>query len=137
MSYVTIIGESSTTGAPSAVKINPTTGALIVEAPSFGGSSTSVQPTQGSLTSRSGTITSGGTSQQLAAANTSRKYLLVQNVSTGDLWISFGATAATTSQPSIKLQTNGSLVMEDNFVTTQAINIIGSTTGQPYTAYEA
>ena len=92
-------------------------------------------PTQGSLTNRSGTITSGGTSQELAAANTSRKYLFVQNVSTGDLWVNFG-TAAVTTQPSIKLMPDASLTMT-GFVSTQAVNIIGATTGQAFTAKEA
>lgn len=89
----------------------------------------------GTLTDRSGTITLGGTSQTLMAANASRKYLLVQNVSTGDLWFNFGV-AAVINQPSIRLSTGDSFVMESNFISTQAINIIGATTGQAFSSKE-
>jgi hypothetical protein len=90
----------------------------------------------GALTDRSGTITVGGTAQTLAAANSVRKYLLIQNNSTGALWVNFGA-AAVQGQPSIQLAANGgSLVMEAGFVSNQSVSIIGATTGQAYSAKE-
>jgi hypothetical protein len=89
----------------------------------------------GTLADRSGTLTTGGTSQQLAAANTTRKYLLIQNVSTTDLWINF-TTAAVVGQPSIKVVAGGNFVMESSFVSNEAVNIIGPTTGQAFTAKE-
>lgn len=88
---------------------------------------------RGSLTDGSGTITTGGTSQQIFASNTARKYLLFVNVSSEDLWINFG-TAAVVTQPSIKVVPNGSFVMEGFFVSTQTVNVIGATTGSAFTA---
>ncbi|MNV12917.1 hypothetical protein D3C71_1035420 [compost metagenome] len=94
-----------------------------------------IQAATGSLTNRSGTITAGGTSQVLMAANATRKYLFIQNVSVNDLWIDFG-TAAIANQPSIKLVANAVYIQENSFVSTQAVNIIGATTAQAYTAKE-
>ena len=44
---------------------------------------------------RSGTITTGGTAQVIAAANSSRKSLTIQNISNENLWVNeIGGTAA-------------------------------------------
>lgn len=94
-------------------------------------------PEGGALTDGSGTITTGGTSQQVFAANASRRYLLIQNVSDTDAWVNFG-TAAVANQPSLLLRANGgSIVFEGSFVPTGTVNIRGATTGKAYTAKEA
>jgi len=90
----------------------------------------------GTLTDRSGTITTGGTAQQLAPVNVTRRYLFVENVGTAILWINF-TTTAVQSQPSIEIPAGYSFVMEDGFVSTELISIIGPTTGQAFTAKEA
>lgn len=96
---------------------------------------------QGSFTDRSGT-TSGtiNTSTQVAAANSSRRYFLFQNVSDTDMWINFG-TAATTDQPSIKVPTGAvwgnPFVLEAGFVSTEAVNVICSAASKKYTCKEA
>lgn len=87
-------------------------------------------------TDRSGSITLGGTAQQIMAANTSRRYLLIQNNSSANLWINFGI-AAVQSQPSIQLQPGQAFVMENNTIFTSLVSIIGATTGQTFTAKEA
>lgn len=89
----------------------------------------------GTLTNRSGTITTGGTAQTLAAANANRRYLFIQNLSSSELWINF-TTAAAQSQPSIRLDAGASFTMEGSFVSTELISIIGSTTGQAFSAKE-
>lgn len=89
----------------------------------------------GSLTDRSGTITAGGTAQTLAAANAARKYLLIQNNSSADLWLNF-TTTAVASQPSIRLRAGETFVMEGAFVSTQLVSVIGATTGQTFSAKE-
>lgn len=89
----------------------------------------------GTLTNRSGSITLGGTAQQLAAANTARRYLFVQNISAGDLWINF-TTTAVADQPSIQMPSGATFDMEGSFVSTEAISIIGATTGQKFVAKE-
>lgn len=107
-----------------------------IEAGGGGGGGGTVTPTSGALTDRSGTITVGGASQQLAAANATRKYFMFENVSSETLWINFGVVA-TQSQPSIKVLPNGYFFMEDFFVSNQTINVIGATTGSAFTAKEA
>lgn len=91
---------------------------------------------QGYLTDRSGTITAGGTAQVVMVENEYRNYLFMQNVSSGDLWINFGATAVA-SQPSIRLVPGDSFTMEQSFVSVESVSIIGATTGQAYSAREA
>lgn len=92
----------------------------------------------GSFTDRSGTITLGGTAQTLAAANASRVYLFIQNVSNdGDMWINFGTTAVQ-NQPSIRLVPTASFELGiTDFVSTELISIIGPTTAAAFTAKEA
>lgn len=99
------------------------------------GSVVAVTPSQGTLTDKSGTISSGGAAQTLAAANTSRKYLLIVNVSAETLWINF-TTAAVQTQPSVPIVPNGSYVMEASYISTELISIIGATTGSAFTAKE-
>lgn len=92
-------------------------------------------PVQGIVVNKSGTIAAASTSQTLAVANTARKYIFIQNVSSGDLWINFTG-AATIGQPSIQLTPGSRFVMEIGFVSTEQINIIGATLGQAYTVKE-
>lgn len=83
--------------------------------------------------SRSSTITLGGTSQVLAAANTARRGFCIQNISAGDLWVNpFGASAAVDTVGSFKIPTMTSLEIKTN----GALAIIGATTGQKFSAVE-
>ncbi len=92
-------------------------------------------PTRGNAVDRSGTIALGGTSQQLMAANATRVYFLIENVSTGDLWFNYGI-AAVVGQPSIKIPAGGSYENPPHFVDPRAINIIGATTTAPFVSKE-
>jgi hypothetical protein len=89
----------------------------------------------GTLTDGSGTVTAGGTAQTVFAANAARRYLLIQNNSTSALWVNFTATAVA-GQPSLQLAAGQAFVMENGTVSTEAISIIGATTGQAFTAKE-
>lgn len=88
-----------------------------------------------SFKDRSGTLAAGATAQQLAPESANRRYLLVQNLSTGDLWINFGVDAVQ-NQPSIKILPDGVFAMEGAFVSGDAVSIIGATLGQAFTAKE-
>jgi hypothetical protein len=90
-------------------------------------------PYNGTFTDGSGTITTGGTSQQIFGTNGSRAYLLIQNLSTGNLYINF-TSAASAGSGSILLLPNSSYVMESSMTSTEAVNIYGATTGQAFTA---
>src|SRR3972149_3148872 len=90
-----------------------------------------------SFTNRSGTLTAASVAQQIMAANLNRKYLLVQNVSSGNMWINFN-TNANLNQPSILLLAGGgSFDSEGSAIITDSVSIIGATIGQEYTAKEA
>jgi hypothetical protein len=95
----------------------------------------SVTAAAGTLTDRSGTVTTGGTAQQLMAANASRKGFSVQNVSAGDLWIRETGTAAA-AQPSLKLTSGTYFETPAGYGSTGAVSIFGATTGQAFTARE-
>jgi hypothetical protein len=69
------------------------------------------------------------------AANTSRKYLFIQNVSDTTMWCNF-TTAAVADQPSFQLITGASFTMEGTAITTEAVSCIGATTGKSFTAKE-
>ncbi len=84
-------------------------------------------------TDRSGSITAGGTAQQLAAANANRKSLTVQNISDADLWINeIGGSAAVDTTGSWKIPAGSAFSVSTN----RAVSIIGATTGKKFTATE-
>lgn len=92
--------------------------------------------TQAAVTNRSGTITAGGTAQQLAAVLVTRRYLFIQNIDPGeDLWFNF-TTTAVVGQPSIKLSPGAAFVMEGSFVSTELVSVIAATTGHAFVAKE-
>lgn len=90
-------------------------------------------PFRGTLTDRSGA--GAVTSAQVAAANSSRKYFFIQNLDSGIvIYVNFGAAATSTN--SIKLTAGAAFVMEGNFVSTQAINVIAASGTPAYCAKE-
>lgn len=93
-------------------------------------------PSSQALTSRSGTITTGGTAQQLMAANTARQGWSIRNNSTGSLWFNELGSAAVIGQPSFELKTGEYFESPRNGSGEAAISIIGATTGQSFTARE-
>jgi len=97
------------------------------------GSITTVSPALPAGTSRSGSITTGGTAQALAAANAARRSLTGQNISSGDLWINEdGGTAAADTANSYLIPAGAPFSISTN----EAVSIVGATTGQRFTATE-
>jgi hypothetical protein len=95
-----------------------------------------IKPQGGTLTDRSGTITAGGTAQQLMAANAARIGFAIQNLSTtADLWINTPGTAAA-SQPSIKLLPGAYFEAPAGFGAVGAISVFSATTGVAFSARE-
>jgi hypothetical protein len=99
--------------------------------------SVTVTPNRGTLTNRSGSITTGATAQSVAVANTNRKYLFFQNISAEDMWINFDGTAAVADQPSILFPTKTSMTWNADFCPTGAISVIAATTGSKFVCKEA
>ena len=99
----------------------------------IGGGSTGSSAALPAGTDRSGTITTGGTAQQLAPANSLRASLTGQNISSGDLWINeIGGTAAVAGTGSYKITSGQAFSVGTN----RAISIVGATTAQQFTATE-
>lgn len=85
---------------------------------------------------RSGTITLGGTAQQLMAANTQRHGCSVQNQSTGDLWINDLGGTASAIQPSKWIPAGSEWTCSIGGTSLLAMSIFGGTTGQAFMAQE-
>jgi hypothetical protein len=88
----------------------------------------------GTLTTRFGSVTTANTAQiTTAVTNTSRKYLLAQNISIGTVTIGIGFSPTTTQ--GIQLTAGAGLTF-DSFVPTGAVYWLGATTGAAYTILE-
>jgi hypothetical protein len=93
----------------------------------------SAQPS-GALTTRFGSVVTANTAGiTTAVTNTSRKYLLAQNISTGTVTIGIGFSPTTTQ--GIQLTAGAGLTF-DSFVPTGAVYWLGATTGAAYTILE-
>jgi hypothetical protein len=80
----------------------------------------------------SGTITTGGVSQQVLAQDQDRMYLFLQNNGSGDMWVNF-SIAAVIGQPSIRVPAGSELVEEGNFVSGEAVFAIAADSAHPFT----
>lgn len=88
------------------------------------------------LLDSSGTIAAASVSQTVLAANATRKYLLFQNMSDTDMFISLTGTAVVNGAGSLWIQGGGgSMVFEDNVIAGNALSVICRTSGKSYTCY--
>jgi hypothetical protein len=88
----------------------------------------------GALTTRFGSVVTAGTAQLTSAVtNASRKYLLLQNISTGAVTVGVGFVPTTTQ--GIALAAGAGLTF-DAFCPTGAVHWLGATTGAPFTILE-
>lgn len=87
-----------------------------------------------SFTSASGTITTGGTAQDLVAAAHTYSQGMIQNQSSGALWVRRGA-GATADRNSISIPPGGMLTFQQGDLDGgQKLSILGVTTGQAFFA---
>ena len=85
------------------------------------------------VVSKSGTITTGGTAQTLAAANSARTGLTIQNThASADLWLTEDGSTTAALNTGYKLIAGASA----NINTQKSISIWGATTGQTFAATE-
>lgn len=84
-------------------------------------------------TNRGGSMTLGGTSQVLMAANPDRRGLLFQNISDENMYIGVGV-AATQDTPSIIVGPGQN--WEPMIPPNQALNVVSATTGKKFTCFE-
>jgi len=96
-----------------------------------GGTPLPIRPRNGAVTVTTGTTSaSANTSAQALASNSSRQYLLIQNISDTDMYFNFGA-AATTSNLFVAKSGSG-IVFESGFVPTDAVNVICASASKAY-----
>lgn len=97
-----------------------------------------------SFTDRSGSISTGGTAQTLAAINTSRKRIIIENpcsltsqgiAAAESLFINFTSAAAANST-SVELAPCGSYDSGSGPVTGELISVLGATTAHKWIAKE-
>lgn len=100
-----------------------------------------VQGTAVIVTDGSGSVTTGATSQQAFAADSSRIYLFVQNpnatlsgVAAESCFVNIGAAASSTAANSYEIANGNSLTFDGNAVPWQAVNITCPTTGHKFVA---
>lgn len=98
-------------------------------------STTRVISAEAKTKNASGTITLGGTAQELMAANKGRGGFWIQNVSDTDMWINELGTAAA-SQPSMKLAAGAFYESPVTGCTANAISIFCATTAKAFSARE-
>ncbi len=107
--------------------------------------SSGISPLVGTFTDESGSVTLGGTSQTLAAANTSRKRIIIQNpldatgqgIATAEnLCINFTSAASASAGSSFCLLPGGSYDSEAGPVTSELITVVAATTGHKWAAKE-
>ncbi len=133
------IGQDVTTiaGAAPGTAGTPSANVVSIQGVS-GGTALPISQVATATTNRSGTVTLGGTSQQLAASNAARKRIFIQNPSaqTEVLYIDFGASASTTPGTSIELLPGGSYDSAGAPPPSDAINVTATTTSHPFIAKE-
>lgn len=89
---------------------------------------------QDTPTDGSGTITAGGTSQTVFAANPGRRYLEIQNVSDETMYINFGAAASGSSASFMIAANGGAYINASNYCPKGTVTIISATTGKRFIA---
>jgi hypothetical protein len=75
------------------------------------------------------TGTAASTSTEVLASNSTRNYLLIQNLSTAPFHISFGGTASTST---LRIDGGGTLIFEGRFVPTSSVRMIRTEASQSY-----
>lgn len=95
-----------------------------------------IAPTRRTLTDRSGTIATGGTAQTLMAVNAQRNGMFFQNQSAENLFINWTTAAVATGQPSYRVAPGDTLFLEDTMISTEAMSVIGASTGSAFCCKE-
>jgi hypothetical protein len=95
-------------------------------------------PSNGSLTTRFGSVTTANTAFATSAVtNANRKYLLIQNVTTASNVITVGIGFTPTTTQGIQLFSGAGLTFEGSYIPTGAVNLLSSVTASCFTILEA
>lgn len=125
------IDESDAYGAVGVSIVNSAGNIAVV------GTVTAAAP-NGSLTTRFGTPTTANVSFATAAVTKSdRKYLLIQNVTTGSNVITVGIGFTPTTTQGIQLTAGAGITFESSYIPTGAVYVLSSVTASNFTILEA
>jgi hypothetical protein len=92
----------------------------------------------GSLTTRFGTPTTASVAfATTAVTNANRKYLLIQNVTTGSNVITIGIGFTPTTTQGIQLTAGAGITFESSYIPTGAVYVLSSVTASNFTILEA
>jgi len=92
----------------------------------------------GSLTTRFGSVTTANTAFATSAVtNSNRKYLLIQNITTASNVITVGIGFTPTTTQGIQLFAGAGLTFEGSYIPTGAVNLLSSVTASCFTILEA
>jgi hypothetical protein len=95
-------------------------------------------PSNGSLTTRFGSVTTANTAFATSAVtNANRKYLLIQNITTASNAITVGIGFTPTTTQGIQLSSGAVITFEGNYIPTGAVNLLSSATASCFTILEA
>jgi len=110
----------------------------VLNLPAISGTITVGAVPNGSLTTRFGTPTTAGTAFATSAVtNASRKYLLIQNVTTGSNVITVGIGFTPTTTQGIQLVAGAGITFESSYIPTGAVYVLSSVTASNFTILEA
>ena len=102
------------------------------------GASVTANSSNGSLTTRFGSVTTANTAFATSAVtNANRKYLLIQNITTASNVITVGIGFTPTTTQGIQLFAGAGLTFEGTYIPTGAVNLLSSVTASCYTILEA
>ena len=134
------VGNSVTIGSLPAISGTVTVGnsVTIGSLPAISGTVTVGAMPNGSLTTRFGTPTTANTAFATSAVtNASRKYLLIQNVTTGSNVITVGIGFTPTTTQGIQLTAGAGITFESSYIPTGAVYVLSSVTASNFTVLEA
>jgi hypothetical protein len=100
--------------------------------------SVTANSSNGSLTTRFGSVTTANTAFATSAVtNSNRKYLLIQNITTASNVITVGIGFTPTTTQGIQLSSGAGLTFEGSYIPTGAVNLLSSVTASCFTILEA
>jgi hypothetical protein len=118
-------------------KLTPNSSVTIGSLPAISGTVTAAAP-NGALTTRFGSVTTANTAEATSAVtNASRKYLLIQNVTTSSNVITVGIGFTPTTTQGIQLTAGAGITFESSYIPTGAVYVLSSVTASPFTVLEA
>ena len=109
----------------------------IASLPAISGTVTA-NSSNGSLTTRFGSVTTANTAFQTSAVtNANRKYLLIQNVTTASTVITVGIGFTPTTTQGIQLTAGAGITFESSYIPTGAVYVLSAVTSSNFTILEA